>query len=235
MTLVSLQPAFVLHYRPYRDTSLLIDLFTLEHGRVGIVARGARGPRSRIKGLMQPFVPLLVSWTGKTELLSLRNVEPNGESKYLSGQALLSGLYLNELLIRLLQRHDAYPNLFNVYAITLNSLQHPELHQQALRLFEKHFLNDLGYALQLRNDINSNATIDPNQYYFYDPERGPTLCLNRQLFTKPNIFSGKSLLDLAENNFTDPGSLRDAKRLMRLAFAALLGKKPLKSRELFIV
>src|SRR6185437_10727813 len=118
-----LQPAFVLHTRPYRDTSLLLEIFTPDYGRVSTLARGARGLRSRFKGLLQPFVPLLLSWYGKTELMTLSAAESQGKVLDLTGEKLLCGLYLNELLMRLLHRYDAHPQLYIVYQETLYALQ----------------------------------------------------------------------------------------------------------------
>src|SRR5262245_46536737 len=128
---ITLQPAFILHARPYRDTSLLVDLLTLNHGRVHAVARSARGMRSRYKGLLQPFVPFLTSWTGKTDLVSLGCIESNGPPYFLEGRSLLSGFYLNELLIRLLHRYDPHPELYKTYQLALTRLQRDHNPQQA--------------------------------------------------------------------------------------------------------
>src|SRR5690348_7406727 len=133
---VVMQPAFILHTRAYRDSSLLLDLFTLDHGRVSAVARGARGPRSRYKGLLQPFVPLLVSWYWKSELLSLSAAEADGVILNLTGDTLLCGFYLNELLMRLLHRHDAHSQLFSSYQQALQCLQSLQDPAHVLRGFE---------------------------------------------------------------------------------------------------
>lgn len=144
-----LQPAFVLHARPYRDTSLLVELLTAERGRLTVLARGVRNQRSRFNGLLVPFSPLLVSFSGKTDLQVLRQVEANGLSYNLRGNMLLSGFYLNELLIRLLQRHEPHPNVYQAYQYTLNVLADTVQPEPALRLFEKYLLVDIGYGLQL--------------------------------------------------------------------------------------
>ena len=136
---VLLQPCYVLHMRAYRDTSLLLELFSLEHGRISAVARSARGPKSRFKGILQQFVPLLLSWQGRAELMNLSGAEGNGMPHYLTGDALLCGIYLNELLMRLLHRHDAHPGLFTAYQQALVGLQQNQ-QQITLRLFEKRLL-----------------------------------------------------------------------------------------------
>src|SRR4029079_13195722 len=119
---VLLQPAFILHHRPFRETSVLLDVFSEEHGRISLVAKGVRTHRSKLKALLQPFVPLLASWQGKNELMNLVSVEANGPPFQLCGDCLLSGFYVNELLVRLLQKQDPHPRLFSYYVSTLHAL-----------------------------------------------------------------------------------------------------------------
>jgi DNA repair protein RecO (recombination protein O) len=224
-TRIVLQPAFVLHSRPYRDTSLLVELLTAQYGRLTVIARGVRSARSRVYGLLAPFSPLLISFSGKTDLQTLQKVETNGLSYNLNGNNLLSGFYLNELLIRLLQRHDPHPNIFQIYQQTLVALaecQDPEI---ALRLFEKHFLADLGYGLQLDRTVNNELVLPEEKYNF---EFGVGLKK-----AENGDFPGQSLLALHTETLSTLEELRDAKRLLRPVIATLLGDKPLKSRELF--
>lgn len=223
---ISLQPVFILHHRPYRETSLLLDVFTQDHGRISLIARGIRTSRSTLRPLLQPFQPLLVSWQGKTELMTLQTAEPNGVPIHLQAECLLSGFYLNELLIRLVQKHDPQPQLYTIYHHTLLELDAPELQQKYLRIFEKKLLDELGYGLQLQGEFSAEK-----QYQFH-PEQGFTVC---ESIDKPTamIFSGKSLLALATEQLNDVESLREIKRLMRIAFAPLLGTQPLHSRKLF--
>jgi DNA repair protein RecO (recombination protein O) len=227
-TRVVLQPAFVLHSRPYRDTSLLVELLTSQYGRISAVARGVRSSRSRSYGLIMPFSPLLVSFSGKTDLQTLQQVEANGLSYNLRGDMLLSGFYLNELLMRLLQRHDPHPKIYYAYQQTLSVLADSKQPEVALRLFEKSFLTDLGYGLQLDNTIADEQVLPDEQYVF---EFG--VGLKKAEFNAPNNFSGKSLLALQAGVLSDEEELRDAKRLLRPVLAHLLGGKLLKSRELF--
>lgn len=229
---VLLQPAYVLHTRAYRDTSLLLELFTPEHGRVSAVARGAKGPRSRLKGLLQAFVPLLISWYGKTELMSLSTAESHGIPHALAGDMLMCGIYLNELLMRLLHRYDAHPQLYTAYQAALVALQNNQAKQPTLRLFEKRLLNELGYALQLDRDMTTGMQIEPEQFYYFDPAHG--LSLSAKTMSIQHRFCGRSLLALHHDELTEATLLQDAKRLLRIALNRLLENKPLRSRELFL-
>lgn len=229
---VSLQPAFVLHHRPYRDTSALLEIFTPEFGRVGLVARGLRSAKSRLQGVVQPFSPLLISWSGRGELATLTGCEPNGALVRLDGARVLSGFYLNELLLRLLHRHDPHPALFECYAQTLHLLQQPDMEQRALRIFEKHLLREIGYALMLEHEAESGAPIELGEAYNYHLERGPLKCHAGEYAGVR--MQGSSLLALLNETLHDETSLREAKQLMRAALGLYLGNKPLQSRELYI-
>lgn len=221
-----LQPAFILHQRPYRETSLLVELFTEQHGRLSAVARGTRSKKSPTRAMLQPFIPLLLSWHGKGELVTLSSIEMNGVYLSLQGDCLLGGLYLNELLIRVLHKHDPYPFLYTIYRETLLELQGATLQQKVLRLFEKKLLKELGYELPF-------SAIQTDQFYCFHPERGFDHCHVTE-GDAARIFSGKNLLAVANNELQDDEILRDAKRLMRLALAPLLGTQALQSRKLFV-
>lgn len=225
---ISLQPAFILHHRPYRETSLLLEVFTQDYGRIALVARGVRTQRSPWRALLQLFVPLLLSWQGKSELMTLTGAEAHGGRISLKKDCLLSGLYLNELLMRVLQKHDAHPQVYTNYSKTLLELHSGQLEQKILRLFEKKLLEELGYGLQLQQDVLGRPFI-PEKNYRFHPEQGFALC-------DPGTghFSGKSLLAFAAEELKDEEALRDAKRLMRMTFAPLLGERELQSRQLFL-
>jgi DNA repair protein RecO (recombination protein O) len=231
---ITLEPAFVLHQRPYRETSVLLDLFTQEHGRISAVAKGVRQSRSRLKPLLQPFVPLLASWQGRSELVTLVGAEPHDPIGRLSGECLLSGLYLNELLVRVLPKGDPHPGLYTNYRKTLVELQGTNLRPEVLRLFEKKLLEELGYGLALTGSAFTREPICAEKYYRFDPEQGFELCAPDAMTVQVTIFSGKSLLALASEVFPDEESLKDAKRLMRLALNPLLGAYPLQSRRMYI-
>ncbi len=221
---VDLTPAFVLHRRPYRDTSLLLELITPEHGRVGAVARGARGPKSRLRGFLQPFLPLRCSWRGRGELATLTQAEGGGPPLLRAPPATLMGLYVNELLVRLWPRRDPNPGLFGRYAHTLAALAGPDP-EAALRLFERDLLAVLGYALVLDRD-DTGAPLDPERTYHCRPGHLPAA-------GGPGLpVPGDALLALARGELRPP-HLPPLRRLTRAALAPLLGDRPLRSRDLF--
>ncbi len=220
---VQLQPAYVLHTRPYRDTSLLIEALTSEHGRVSLVARGVRSARSKQRGLLQLFSPLLISWIGKGDLHTLTSVEQNGAASSLVGERLFSAMYVNELLMRLLHRYDPCTEIYESYALLLQQLMNAENEQKVLRLFEKKLLTELGYAF-------SFDQINENDFYLFDHAHGFTKAQREAA----GCFSGSHLLAIARDKLDNREVLLVAKYLMRSAFAPLLGVKPLRSRELFV-
>ncbi len=224
---ITLQPSFILHHRPYRETSLLLDVLTCDHGRMSLIARGVRKNRSQTRPLLQPFYPLLISWQGKTELMTLQTVEPQGVPIVLQEESLLGGFYLNELLMRLLQKHDPHPQLYTIYRDTLLELSQNLLQQKHLRLFEKKLLDELGYGLQLQNSFASD------RLYRFIPEHGFELYEGEESVGQGSLFTGKSLLALMAGELDNDEILREIKRLMRMALGVLLGSKPLQSRRLF--
>lgn len=231
MKRVLLQPAYILHRRSYRESSFLVDLITPLHGRLTVVARGVRKARSATQGLLQPFVPLLVSWAGNGELVTLAHIEANGEVRQLQGDSLFAGFYLNELLMCLLQKWDAHPALYFLYEKTIAVLQSQGLQEQTLRSFEKTLLEELGYGMLPKSDISLHNTFSPDKYYRFVPEHG--FVLSELDDTSANVFSGKNLLAIAKEEWQQD-SLRDAKRLTRFVLAPLLGSRPIYSRQLFI-
>jgi DNA repair protein RecO (recombination protein O) len=228
---IALQPAYLLHRKPYRDTSLLIEAFSAEYGRLGLVARGARGRRGGMSGLLQPFQSLLLSWSGRGDLATLTAAEPQGTPYPLKGDAVISGFYLNELLMRLLPRHDPHPQLFQRYAATVQRLADAGPDEWALRLFERDLLQELGYGLLLTHEGESGEMVDAQSRYCYYPEFGPQRaapgdneCLS---------VHGATLLALEQGGEGDQRTRSEAKRLMRMILSRYLGPKPLASRELF--
>jgi len=238
MKRITLQPAYVLHRRVYRETSFLVELFTPEHGRLTVIARGVRKPRSSSPGLLQPFVPLLVSWAGKGELMTLSHVEANGVMKHLQGECLFAGFYLNELLMCLLQKWDAHPGLYSAYEKAISALQTTILEQKTLRSFEKYMLEELGYGLLPKSDVSLHNAFSSDKFYRFIPEHGFVLCGETvdagNSTNKGNIFSGKNLIAIAKEDWQDEACLFDAKRLMRFVLAPLLGARPIYSRQLFM-
>lgn len=229
------QPAFILHQRDYSETSLLLEVFTANHGRIGLIAKGARRASSRLRGVLKPFQRLLIGWSGKGELAVLIAAEADGPGCPLEGPALYCGFYMNEVLLRLLHRHDPHGSLFDAYEAALQRLRMDVSNEPVLRVFEKNLLREVGYGLVLDQDIEDKTPIDGRAMYDYILDRGPVRLthpeLNRPL--EGVRVRGASLLALAQESLSDPIALRDAKTLMRAALARHLGDRPLHSRKLF--
>lgn len=216
------QAAFVLHARPYRETSSLVDLFTLGEGRVSVVARGARKPGSQMRMSIQPFSLLSVSYRGRQELKTLLSAETTEFGKGLSGRALLCGLYANELIERLVYPSVAMPDLFLFYQYLLNELRSSENFEAALRTFEHQLLKDLGHWTDLSRL--------PAPYYTYSPDQGLIACEASQ----PKAMTSQCLAQIEGDQYEDESARKVAKWLMRSMLNNLLGDKPLRSRALFM-
>lgn len=228
MLRVELEPGFILHHRPFRDTSLLLEVLSQAHGRVGLVARGARGSRSRLRPVLQPFRPLLLSWQLRGELGTLTAAEPDGAAPPLpAGEALLALYYVNELLLRLTARLDPHPGLFPAYAAALQALRAPGSPAPALRGFEKLLLDVLGYGPDLEFD-HAGRPVTGAQCYRYHPGAGLTPCAAEA----EGALLGTSLQALASGELADARVLADARRLLRAALDVHLDGRPLKTREL---
>lgn len=231
---VTLAPAFILHVRPFSETSVILEAFSAPYGRVSLLAKGARSQRSRLRGILRPFVPLALSWSGKSELMTLTGAECQSIPIMLTGMGLLSGLYLNELLMRLLPKLDAHPDIFSVYQHTLPTLEHDHERERALRLFEKHLLSALGYGVILHQEATDDATpVLAGQVYTLQPDVGFLRCINPQ--PSPMVFEGEHLLALHQEVLDTPRALEAAKRLMRRLIARRLEGRSLKTRTLFYV
>lgn len=231
MKRVELEPSFVLHHRPYRETSLLVEVLGRETGRLGLIAKGARRPKSDLRGLLQPFRPLLLSWSGRGELGLLTAAEPHGYVRGLGGKALFSGFYMNELLMRLLHRFDPHPELFHHYQEALEALAEGGRSEAVLRVFEKQMLESIGYGLVLDHDIDSGQPIEAGAAYRYERERGPVLISDGS--SSGLCVAGETLLALAAEDIAGERTLDEAKRLMRVVLRGYLGEKPLATRSLF--
>ncbi len=224
------EPAFVLHSYPFRETSLLIEIFSRQHGRIPLVARGARRPKSAVRGLLMSFQPLLLSWFGKHEVRTLHGAEWQGGQPLLQGTALLCGFYLNELLLNLMVRDDPHEQLFDYYQHTLQQLAKGTDLAATLRCFEKHLLQELGYALLLEREAESDRPIDAAADYQYIVEHGAA---RAEAGRGDGLqISGKTLLDIAADDYRDPQSARQGKQLMRMLLNHHLGGRVLHTREL---
>jgi DNA repair protein RecO (recombination protein O) len=223
---VLLEPAFVLHQRPYANTSRIVDCLTPSRGRVGLVARGSRRLRSEQRALLQPFVRLRVSWLRRGELGRLIYVEAAAPAHELVGDDLLAGFYMNELVLRLLARGDANAEVFSCYSACLHELGDGAGTARAIRLFELGLLRALGYGLELAHDFQSGEPLRAEWTYVFEPESGP----RRAVETASESFRGKDLISLRERTLDDADSLRAAKVLLGRALAVHLGERPLKTR-----
>ena len=226
---VWLAPAYVLHQYAYQDTGRIVEAITRDHGRLTLFARGANGPKSALRGVLRPFQRLLVSWTGRSEACHLVTAEIDGSLTHLGQERLMSGFYLNELLLKLTERCDPHPDIFDSYAACVTALGAGADEEASLRRFEKRLLDDLGYGLELARTLDGQP-VDPDRYYRYAPERGPQLCVAED----PGAVYGHSLVDLAAETFADARTLRDAKRVLRAALDACLEGRSLKSREVVL-
>jgi DNA repair protein RecO (recombination protein O) len=222
--------AFILHSYPYRETSLLLEVFARAFGRMSIVARAARSPRSPLRGVLLAFQPLALSWFGKGEVRTLARAEWIGGHPRLRGEALLCGFYLNELLLRLLPREDPHDALLGRYREALQQLASRGDSGPALRSFERALLKELGYAVALERDSANGSAIDPAKNYRYDPERGP---IEVGDVVSESVVSGRTLLDMARDDYSDPVTQQQAKALMRNLLNHRLDYQPLKSRRIF--
>lgn len=228
---VSDQPAFVLHRYLYKETSLIVEAFTRDHGRVALVARGAKRAHSRLRGVLHTFQPLMVGWSGKSELRNLVAAEWVGGLSPLENSALLYGFYLNELLLKLLAREDPHPALFDHYVETLTRLADTDAAPIVLRRFELALLRETGVAADLSTCVASGRPVEPDQVYVVDPEAGPRPA--RMGDSAPRV-SGKTLADMAREDYADSATQAQSKLLMRYLLAYHLGGEQIKTRQILI-
>ena len=228
---VAEQPAFVLHSYPYKETSLIVDVLSRDYGRVALVAKGAKRPHSKLRGVLQTFQPLSVGWSGKSEVRNLTAAEWLGGLLPLEKSALLCGFYLNELLVKLLARDDPHPALFDHYVEALNRLAHGEAAPIVLRRFELALLRETGVAGDIAVDATSRQPVEPDRWYVVDPERGPRPALPSD--TWPRV-AGKTLQDMQRGDYADAATQSQSKFLMRFLLAHHLGGAPLNTRQILL-
>ncbi|MDN5938325.1 MAG: DNA repair protein RecO [Salinisphaera sp.] len=226
---VELTPALLLHRRPYRETSLLVEAFTRDHGRIGLVARGARRPRAPWRGLLEPLQLLSLSWTGRGDLFTLTQAEAARHRLVLAGEQLFAGFYASELVLRLIARQDPHPEVFDRLMDMLEQLARDVPAAQVLRLFERDLLAAIGYALPLRAESESGRAVCRDRHYHYHPRAGLRLA-EGPAEPEDHRVSGAVLLALAageiKNNHAGP-----ARRLLAAALAPHLHGRPLHSAE----
>lgn len=231
------EPAFVLHSIPYKETSLILDVFTRKYGRMALIAKGAKRPHSVLRPVLQRFQPLSISWSGKSELRTLTKSEWVGGVPALVGDALLCGFYLNELLVKFLAREDEYEKLYDRYMDTITALSNLEFQskglEEILRPFELSLLQETGYAAALDHCVESHQAPLPNEKYIYQPERGVRPFQTDDPGHWP-VLMGRSLLCIANNDFSDPETLSESKHLMRFLLSLHLQDQTLTTRQILI-
>ena len=233
------QPVYVLHTYPFKETSLVVELFSQQFGRIAAVAKGARRPHSAMRGMLQSFQILDGAWSGKNELKMLHSLDWSAGLTLLKGEALMCGFYMNELLLRLLPREDAHENLFEYYQATLKTLtENAKLTNNVatiLRRFELKLLQEMGYAVPLLLDEN-DSDIDADKSYRYEAEYGACEFGGNKIGMQKNTvqLSGKTMLDMARDDYSDLQTQSQSKQLMRYLLAHYLGDKPLHTRQLLI-
>ncbi len=225
------QPGFVLHSYPYKETSLIVDVFTRDHGRIALVAKGAKRPHSKLRGVLQTFQPLSVGWSGKAEVRTLTAAEWVGGLLPLEKSALLCGFYLNELLVKLLARDDPHPVLFDHYVSALNQLAHDEPAAIVLRKFERTLLKETGVSGDWQICTTTRNPLNADINYVIDPERGPRPA--RASDTWPQV-AGKTLLDMECEDYSHATTQMQSKFLMRFLLAHHLNGAPLNTRQILI-
>lgn len=226
---VLLAQGFVLHQRPFRNTSQIVDCLTAQHGRVGLVAQGARRQGSGRRALLQPFVPLRLSWIRRGDLGRLTEVEVAGHALALEGDGLLGGFYVNELVLRLSVRGDGNSEVYSCYSACLSALAGRRGSvARALRLFELDLLRALGYGLELEHDTQTGEPLRPDGRYVFEHESGPRAAMS--VAEEQGAYWGRELLSLNGGQLEDRDSLRAARRLLAQALDVYLGERPLRSR-----
>jgi DNA repair protein RecO (recombination protein O) len=229
---VQLAPAYILHHRPYRDTSRILEVITRDHGRLSLFARGVRGPKAKLASVLQPFQLLLLSWSGRGEAAQLTGAESGAVMEMdwhppIPAACLMASFYLNELLMKLTTRHDPLPALFDDYHATVEGLRQGLLLEPTLRIFEKRLLEALGYGLDLATQAQTGKPIEPGEYYHFRPAQGlfPTVA------EAAGALSGRSLISLASEQLASGRDLEDARRLLQAALAQGLEGRELPTRE----
>jgi DNA repair protein RecO (recombination protein O) len=228
---VALEPAFLLHHRPWSDTSRILELMTRRHGRVTLFARGARRPGSALRGVLQPFVPMLISWSGKADGGTLVGAEIGGTPVRLPPSRLMCGFYLNELLLRLLPHEEGHDRLFDAYATALGQLAAAPDYRP-LRTFELVLLEEMGYGLELGRDAASGEPLDPERYYHFQPGRGVLAVASES--GGPEAFRGRDMLAVACGEFDEPAVQSAARRILGAAIGHCLEGRGLHSRDVML-
>ncbi len=223
--------AYVLHSRPYKNTSMIIEVLTREHGRMTLVAKGAKRAGSPFQGCLELFTPIFIAWGGRSEMKTLYKAEVISGSGNLAGDLIFTGFYLNELIMYLLHKHEAHAALFDAYQDCLNNLQAGEDTELVLRYFELRLLNELGYGVSLDHELQTGEPVQADKQYTYNLEAG--ISSDTSSDSAVLNISGDTLLALSAGEISTERQKSEAKRLLRSILEYHLEGRPIKTRELF--
>ena len=231
---VSQEPGFVLHQYNYRETSQILEIFTRNYGRVSVLAKGARRPRKKSgRHYVRPFQQYRFSWTGKGELPTMSGAEEIAPSSELKGNAIYSGFYVNELVMRMVHRHDPHERLYEIYEASIDRLASGRDMEASLRLFEKYLLLESGYALNLEHESDTANPLQAQTMYRYLPDQGPVPVAVSEDVSRYVTVRGQTLIAYNNDQLDNPEILKEVKRLMRNVIDHMLGFRPLASRRMF--
>jgi DNA repair protein RecO (recombination protein O) len=224
------QNIYILHTYPFKETSLIVEMLTKDFGRIAVTAKGARRPKSSLRGMLLPFQPLQATWSGLQDLKSLHNIEWSDAFSMIKGDALVCGFYLNELIMRLVPKDDPCPKLYDFYHKTILELASNNFLSITLRRFELKLLKELGYQVPLKNDVDG-VIIESEKQYFYDAESS---AFTKKISSDQFVISGKTLIDMANDCYEDSKTEQQSKQFMRYLINHYIGDKPLHSKQLFM-
>ena len=225
------EPVFIIHQRPYSETSQILNLFSKNQGRVDVIAKGSKRPKSKFGSFMQPFMLLNASWSGRSQLKTLRNIEAFQDHKSLiDSDHFLSALYMNELILNFLSNSDPYPDLFEIYYEVLNQFKSSDQHEPMLRMFEIKLLEEIGYAINFQTEALNAKKIEIDEFYRYEPEQGFHLLPEDSQINK---YSGKQINRIQDMDFSDPETLLAAKKITRETIQFHLGGRELMTKKMY--
>jgi len=226
------EPAYLMHQRPFSESSQIINLFSRHFGRVDVIAKGSKRPKSKFKSFLQPFLPILVSWSGRSQLKTLRSIDLNIKQKTtLPNTQLMSAFYLNELILSLLTTTDPYPELFDCYALTIDKLSDIDSSEAVLRIFEINLLSQIGYAINFQTEAMSSNEIEAEQVYRFVVEQG----FIRSNTTTPHhsLIKGSIIKAIEKGDYSTSQILKAAKRITRESIKYHLSGKELNTKKVF--
>ncbi|HJL80003.1 MAG: DNA repair protein RecO [Gammaproteobacteria bacterium] len=230
-SIIENEPVFIIHQRPYSETSQILNLFSKNYGRVDVIAKGSKRPKSKFRSFIQPFMPLSASWSGRSQLKTLRNIEAvEHHQSLVHSDHFLSALYMNELILHFLSNADPYPGLFEIYHEALRQFNLSDEHEPLLRMFEIKLLEEIGYAINFQTEALSSKTININEYYRYEPEQGFHLLPSDSQIKK---YSGGQIKSIQKMDFSESDTLLAAKKLTRETIHFHLDGKELMTKKMY--